>query len=119
MLEPLAASVLTSVISSSRPTLAGHIASSSQPALRMVTRHALPHDFFTPHPRPCKGKGRALPEQTECMDIDSDSVNGRVGSSSQSVIGRHRVSASRDVFASHQRARRSTLPEVTRRSSEV
>ena len=87
MLEPLATSVLTSVISSSRPSFVGHISSASQPALRMVTRQALPHDFFTPHPRPFKGKERALPEQTECLDIDNDSVNGRVGSSSQSVIG--------------------------------
>ena len=87
MLEPLATSVLTSVISSSRPSFVGHISSASQPALRMVTRQALPHDFFTPHPRPFKGKERALPEQTECLDIDNDSVNGRVGSSSQSVFG--------------------------------
>lgn len=53
----------------------------------MVTRQALPHDFFTPYPRPFKGKERALPEQADCVNIDSDSVDGRVGSSSQGIFG--------------------------------
>ncbi|KAI0720334.1 hypothetical protein C8T65DRAFT_725053 [Cerioporus squamosus] len=64
MLEPLAASVLTS-IRPSRPLATQVFASKSSfgMAIRSV-RHSLPSDFFTPHPRTVegKGKGKALPE---------------------------------------------------------
>ncbi|KAL1946486.1 hypothetical protein VTO73DRAFT_14590 [Trametes versicolor] len=62
MLEPLAATVLTSVLPY-RPFATHFLASRS--AVGMAVRNAkpaLPHDFFTPHPSGVKGKGRALPE---------------------------------------------------------
>ncbi|KAI0751012.1 hypothetical protein C8Q80DRAFT_1098403 [Daedaleopsis nitida] len=63
MLEPLATTVLT--ILPSRP-LATHLFTSKS-SFGMAARsakHALPSDFFTPHPRTVqgKGKGRAAPE---------------------------------------------------------
>ncbi|OBZ76549.1 Protein Rf1, mitochondrial [Grifola frondosa] len=71
MLEPLAATVLNSLLSA-RPLKVSSLP--SQPALRMVARTAglnLPHDFFTPHPRRVKGKERALP-QDECDSCSSN-----------------------------------------------
>ncbi|RDX53879.1 hypothetical protein OH76DRAFT_1399033 [Lentinus brumalis] len=64
MLEPLAASVLTSLFPS-RPLAAQVFASNSSfgTAMRSV-KQSLASDFFTPHPRSVegKGKGKALPE---------------------------------------------------------
>ncbi|KAI9000808.1 hypothetical protein BD414DRAFT_472820 [Trametes punicea] len=76
MLEPLAASVLNSILPS-RP-LAAHILSSKS-AFGMSVRsanHVLPHDFFTPHMSGVKGKGRALPEHEHgaCSSNSSEDV---------------------------------------------
>lgn len=64
MLEPLAATVLTSILPS-RPLATQLFVSKTAfgMAVRSV-KHALPLDFFTPHPSSVegKGKGRALPE---------------------------------------------------------
>ncbi|KAL7282567.1 hypothetical protein ACG7TL_004038 [Trametes sanguinea] len=85
MLEPLAASVLNSILPS-RP-LATHLFASKS-AFGMVVRSAnsaLPHDFFTPHPSGAKGKdkgkgkGRALPEEEH--GACSSSSNGGLASS--------------------------------------
>ena len=65
MLEPLAATVLTSILPvrplSSKTVFGMAVRSATQ------TQHAFPLDFFTPHPRrvDSKGKGRALPEDED------------------------------------------------------
>ncbi|KAI0660781.1 hypothetical protein C8Q70DRAFT_1119542 [Cubamyces menziesii] len=82
MLEPLAATVLNSVLPT-RP-LAAHFFTSKS-AFGMAVRTALPHDFFTPHPPgtslKAKGKGRALPELEHgtCSHSSTGSVLDSVG----------------------------------------
>ncbi|KAH9899643.1 hypothetical protein C8Q73DRAFT_787507 [Cubamyces lactineus] len=101
MLEPLAATVLHSVLPT-RP-LAAHFFTSKS-AFGMAVRTALPHDFFTPHASgsgaKAKGKGRALPEHEHgtCSRSSTGSVTGGVGapygptalSSAKTLSPRHR-----------------------------
>lgn len=64
MLEPLAASVLNSILAV-RHAAASHKAHhvpAAVSAMRTMSR-ALPSDFFTPHPRRTKGKERARPDE--------------------------------------------------------
>ncbi|KAI0375872.1 hypothetical protein BV20DRAFT_1110207 [Pilatotrama ljubarskyi] len=105
MLEPLAATVLNSVLPT-RPLSTHFFLSRS--AFGMAVRTAtqsLPHDFFTPHHMSVKGKGRALPEDER----------GPCGSSSNSneLEGRRVLSESRSLspsasrtFTTRQRTRR-------------
>ncbi|KAI0335683.1 hypothetical protein GY45DRAFT_1317064, partial [Cubamyces sp. BRFM 1775] len=82
MLEPLAATVLNSVLPT-RP-LAAHFFTSKS-AFGMAVRTALPHDFFTPHPSgtgvKAKGKGRAQPEHEHgtCSRSSTGTVPDSVG----------------------------------------
>ncbi len=87
MLEPLAASVLTSLFPS-RPLAAQVFASNSSfgTAMRSV-KQSLASDFFTPHPRSVegKGKGKALPEdEYGACSSSSDSCRLR---SWEAVVG--------------------------------
>ncbi|KAI9068511.1 hypothetical protein FKP32DRAFT_1754395 [Trametes sanguinea] len=109
MLEPLAASVLNSILPS-RP-LATHLFASKS-AFGMAVRSAnsaLPHDFFTPHPSGVKGKGkgRALPEE-EHGACSSSSIGGIASSSSgRNAEGSEAVtSAPSRAFPVRQRTRR-------------
>ncbi|KAI0650527.1 hypothetical protein C8Q79DRAFT_1116133 [Trametes meyenii] len=72
MLEPLAATVLNTILPS-RPIATHFLAPKSAfgMAVRPVT-HALPHDFFTPHASGDKGKQRALPEDDQRCSSGSD-----------------------------------------------
>lgn len=85
MLEPLAATVLTSVLPY-RPFATHFLASRS--AVGMAVRNAkpsLPHDFFTPHPSGVKGKGRALPEDEH--GLCSSKLDGEEGMNSAAFRG--------------------------------
>lgn len=62
MLEPLAASVLHSILAVRHAAASRH-APAAVSAMRTMSR-ALPSDFFTPHPRRTKGKERARPDET-------------------------------------------------------
>ncbi|KAI0677330.1 hypothetical protein C8Q78DRAFT_1180655 [Trametes maxima] len=75
MLEPLAATVLNSILPS-RPIATHFLAPKS--AFGMAVRpaaHALPHDFFTPHALGVKGKQRALPEDEHRCSSSSDGTS--------------------------------------------
>ncbi|KAI0082370.1 hypothetical protein K474DRAFT_1633456 [Panus rudis PR-1116 ss-1] len=108
MLEPLAASVLSSIFSSGRP-FTGQLSSASQPALRMVTRQILPQDFFTPSPRRSKGKERALPDDRR-GEYAHDGASGLAGGSSggrpTASLNRSRIDATRNMASCRQRIRR-------------
>lgn len=84
MLEPLAASVLTSFLHVRPPAVPS---SASQSALRTMSR-ALPPGFFTPHPRRAKGKERACASEG-CLAYGSSCTEG-TSSAVASSSGVHR-----------------------------
>ncbi|KAH9850795.1 hypothetical protein C2E23DRAFT_734376 [Lenzites betulinus] len=107
MLEPLAATVLNSVLPT-RP-LASHFFA-PRSAFGMAVRtaiHALPHDFFTPHPSGGKGKGKALPEGVH--GLYSSSIDGEgLGCSGVGAESSKPAPAHPRTLSTRQRTRRTS-----------
>ncbi|KAI0832639.1 hypothetical protein BC628DRAFT_1309318 [Trametes gibbosa] len=107
MLEPLAATVLNSVLPT-RP-LASHFFAPRYPfgmAVRTAI-HALPHDFFTPHPSGGKGKGKALPEHEH--GLYSSGLDGKgLGPSGVGIEPSTHAPPSPRTLSTRQRTRRTS-----------
>ncbi|KAI0353050.1 hypothetical protein OH77DRAFT_1427822 [Trametes cingulata] len=104
MLEPLAATVLNSVLPS-RPFATHFLASRS--AFGMAVRTAtqsFPHDFFTPHPSGVKGKARASPEEEQGSCISGS--NGKEHRTIGVAPGSETYPSTPPAFSPRQRARR-------------
>ncbi|KAI0638393.1 hypothetical protein C8Q77DRAFT_1188084 [Trametes polyzona] len=105
MLEPLAATVLNSVLPS-RPLATQFFASRSAFGMAVRTAaHALPHDFFTPHPSGVKGKGKALPEDEHGLSSIS---SVKEGTRCSGVVHETTTPSTPRTLSTRQRIRRSS-----------
>ncbi|KAI0772134.1 hypothetical protein BD413DRAFT_474886 [Trametes elegans] len=107
MLEPLAATVLSSILPS-QPLASQVLAyrSAFGMAVRSAT-HALPHDFFTPHSSAVKGKGRALPELEDEQRAYCSSSDGAILSRCEAISEQETVSPTLpSALLARQRTRR-------------